>query len=485
MPLLHAAWTLLGLLLLFLISIIGIRMLSYWKSFLFASHRYRVRDAVSTNDLRGLNVPFVKVQVTTRGSAGSSEVIMRGVRNLVLLADEAPEFYGAFLSVEVVTESQEQVELLLERFAGCSIPVSGLLLPPDYATPQGTQLKARGLHYAVQRRREGWNAKPGRTFIVHYDEESVLVPEEMRKLIAQLSKTDKKVLEGPIYYPLEYRDAAALCRSMEANRPVGCFECRQVMEKGVPLHLHGSNLVVEEAFENELGWDIGCLDGQPLIAEDYVFGMSAFTRAGSEVFGWHGVVMLEQPPFSVKSAFKQRHRWIFGVLQEMEMNRRLPAFQGLSWATRQRIAWGTRYRIATFALGAVAGSLSMLLLPYAALTNVQALRDGQELPLPWGVDLWLSLVGVLWLGSVLIGAWCNVAYAGLHRAERVAEVARAVLLAPVAGLIECSAGLWAVTEWAMGRRDVFWQPTPKTKAADRDAVWAAAAASAVLSPSTH
>lgn len=485
MPLLHAAWTLLGLLLLFLISIIGIRMLSYWKSFLFASHRYRVRDAVSTNDLRGLNVPFVKVQVTTRGSAGSSEVIMRGVRNLVLLADEAPEFYGAFLSVEVVTESQEQVELLLERFAGCSIPVSGLLLPPDYATPQGTQLKARGLHYAVQRRREGWNAKPGRTFIVHYDEESVLVPEEMRKLIAQLSKTDKKVLEGPIYYPLEYRDAAALCRSMEANRPVGCFECRQVMEKGVPLHLHGSNLVVEEAFENELGWDIGCLDGQPLIAEDYVFGMSAFTRAGSEVFGWHGVVMLEQPPFSVKSAFKQRHRWIFGVLQGMEMNRRLPAFQGLSWATRQRIAWGTRYRIATFALGAVAGSLSMLLLPYAALTNVQALRDGQELPLPWGVDLWLSLVGVLWLGSVLIGAWCNVAYAGLHRAERVAEVARAVLLAPVAGLIECSAGLWAVTEWAMGRRDVFWQPTPKTKAADRDAVWAAAAASAVLSPSTH
>lgn len=93
-----------------------------------------MRDAVSTDDLRKLDVPFVKVQVTTRGSAGSSEVIMRGVRNLALLAAEAPGFYGAFLSVEVVTESQEQVELLLERFADCSIPVSGLLLPPDYAT---------------------------------------------------------------------------------------------------------------------------------------------------------------------------------------------------------------------------------------------------------------------------------------------------------------------------------------------------------------
>ena len=485
MPPLHVVMNLLTLLVLLLISLIGFRMLSYWSSFLFASQRYRVRDTVSTTELRELTVPFVKVQVTTRGSAGSSEVIMRGVRNLVLLAAEDPEFYGSFLSVEVVTESQEQAELLEERFATSSISVSGLVLPPDYATPHGTQLKARGLHYAVERRRQGWNAKPGRTFIVHYDEESVLVPEEMRKLIAQLAKTDKKVLEGPIYYPLEYRDAAALCRSMEANRPVGCFECRRVMEKGLPLHLHGSNLVVDEEFENELGWDIGCLDGQPLIAEDYVFGMIAFTRAGSEVFGWHGVVMLEQPPFSVKSTFKQRHRWIFGVLQGMEINRRLPAFKRLAWVTRQRIAWGTRYRIATFALGVVAGGISMLLLPYYALLNIQALRAGGELTLPWGVNLWLAVVGALWLGSVLIGAWCNVSDAGLHKSERVTEVARAVLLAPIAGLIESSAALWAVAEWATGRRAVFWQPTPKTKAADRDAVWAATDSPVELAPTAH
>jgi len=43
---------------------------------------------------------------------------------------------------------------------------------------------------------------------------------------------------------------------MEANRPIGCFECRQVMESGTPLHLHGSNLVIEEDLEHELGWDI-------------------------------------------------------------------------------------------------------------------------------------------------------------------------------------------------------------------------------------
>lgn len=470
---LSAGWTALGVVLLTLISFIGVRMLSYWRSFLFSFHRYRLPHDYTTRDLKELDLPFVKIQVTTRGSAGSSEVILRGIRNVLELAEEDPAFYGRFLSIEIVTESAEQIEMLLDRFAGSPVEVFGLLLPPEYQTEGGTQLKARGLHYAVERRRDGWNAKPGRTFIVHYDEESVLIPSELRKLIAMLARTDKKILEGPIYYPLEYLDASALCRSMEANRPVGCFECRHVMEKGVPLHLHGSNLVVEEQFENEIGWDIGCLDGNPLIAEDYVFGMKAFTKGGSEVFGWHGVVMLEQPPFSVKSAFKQRHRWIFGVLQGLELNSRLPEFRALSWATRNRIVWGTRYRIATFALGAVAGGLSMLLLPYLITRSIIAETNDEPPPLPWGLNLWLALVGIMWLGSVLIGAWCNVSHAGLSRSQRIAEIGRAVVLAPIAGLIESSAGFWAVTEWLMGRREVFWQPTPKTKSADQTAVWTA------------
>ncbi|GIG29379.1 glycosyltransferase family 2 protein [Cellulomonas marina] len=467
------ATTALGWVLFVGISVIGVRMLSYWRSFLFSWRRYRHRDVVSTAQLRLTPVPFVKVQITTRGSAGSSEVIQRGIDNVMALAAEDPEFYGEILSVEVVTESLDQATLLHDRYAPAPVDVSVLLLPADYQTPGGTQLKARGLHYAVERRRAGWNAKPGRTFVVHYDEESVLTPSEFRKLLAHLATTDKKVLEGPIYYPLEYLDASALCRAMEANRPVGCFECRQVMEDGVPLHLHGSNLVVDEAFENEIGWDIGALDGQPLIAEDYVFGMKAFTAAGSEVFGWHGCAMLEQPPFSVRSAFKQRHRWIFGVLQGMALNRRLPEFRALPARTRAGIVWGTRFRIGTFALGAVVGSLSLLLLPVLLTRSVAALLHDETSPLPWPAMTWLAVLGALWLGSVGIGAWYNVAEAGMSRGHRLTEIARAVAIAPVAGLIESAAGLWAVTEWGMGRREVFWQPTPKTKSADATAVWSA------------
>ncbi|MET4095243.1 glycosyltransferase family 2 protein [Arthrobacter sp. UYCu712] len=452
------------------VSIIGVRMASSWWSFLFRWRRYRRREAVSTSALRALEVPFVKIQITTRGSAGSTEVIVRGIRNVVALALEDPAFYGRFLSVEVVTESADQSENLQQVFDGSPVPVDVLVVSQDYETPNGTKLKARGLHYVVEQRRALWKRKPGRTFIVHYDEESVMVPSELRKLIGCLATTDKKILEGPIYYPLEYMHASALCRAMEANRPIGCYECRHVMESGVPLHLHGSNLVIEESLENDIGWDIGCLDGQPFIAEDYVFGMKAFTGYGKDVFGWHGCVMLEQPPFSVHSAFKQRYRWIFGVLQGLTAMSRNPLFALLPWRTRTGLVWGTRYRIGTFALGAVVGVLSAVIFPVFLILAMESLLLNDEAPLPAPGSAWLALVGIMWMGSVFIGACHNVADAGLDRWTRAAEIARALVCAPVAGFIESSAALWAVLQWAGGKRGVSWVPTPKTKKADLQSI---------------
>ncbi len=262
---------------------------------------------------------------------------------------------------------------------------------------------------------------PGKTFIVHYDEESVFTPAELRKLIKVLASTTCSVLEGPIYYPLEYSQASVLCRTMEANRPAGCFECRHVMESGVPLHLHGSNLVVDEHFENTLGWDIGCLDGQPFISEDYVFGMKAYLAGGTSVFGWHGCVMLEQPPFSVRSAFRQRYRWIFGVLQGITMARRTAAFKALPLRQRLKLTVGTAYRIATFALGSIVGTLSFAYLPVLVVRSINAVSGRHTFYLPPALTLWLAIVGFLWVGSVFIGAWYNTTDAGLPRLNAAAR----------------------------------------------------------------
>jgi Glycosyl transferase family group 2 len=452
-----------------LISLIGIRFLFYFHSFFLHWSRYRQVKSVTNDDIRALPFfPYIKIQITTRGSPGSTEVIRRGIANVLALIREAPDLYGQKLIIEVITESHEQKLILEQDFSQVPIPVQVVVLPPpeQYQTPNNTMLKARALHYMVELRRRGLNSRPGKTFIVHYDEESVMEPGELRKLIRYLATTDKRLTEGPIYYPLEYGDASVFCRAMEANRPIGCFECREVMESGTPLHLHGSNLVIDEELENDLGWDIGNLDGQPFIAEDYVFGVLAYLKQGPQIFGWHGCVMLEQPPFSFKSAFKQRYRWIIGVLQGMTKMGRMPEFRTLSRKMRFHLVWGTRYRVLTFAFGLPAGVFSFL---YVLLQTFLLVNGRLFLSLPVPIMIWMLIIGFLWLNSIFIGSWYNISNARqLSWVQKLTEVGRVLTLAPIAGILESTAGSWAVIQWTLRNRKVNWQPTPKTKQADNN-----------------
>lgn len=458
-----------GILDLLLVSIVGARLVQYFDSFFFHWRRYRRLAPITTYELARLpRRPFIKVQITTRGSKGSTPVIQRGIQRIMDVAYEAPDFYASFLSIEVVTESRDQKHYLESFFEDDPVRVSAFVLPPKYETPNGTKLKARGLHYMVELRRKGVNRTRGRTFIVHYDEESVMAPDELRKLIHYLCTTTKRLTEGPIYYPLEYRDTALICRAMEANRPMGCFECREVMERGRPLHMHGSNLVVDEDLENDLGWDIGNLDGQPFIAEDYVFGVNAYMRYGSSIFGWHGCVMIEQPPFSYASAFRQRFRWVIGVLQGIDMMKRRPEFRQLPSGVRRTLIQGTLFRVWAFALGLPTSILSAaytgyLLWYYFTHHNLLAL------PLP--LIVWLAFIGYLWVNSFLIGVWYNVASVeNLNGFQRWSEVMKVLSLAPIAGGAESAAAFWALTQWGRGNRKVVWTPTPKTSQADKKAI---------------
>lgn len=472
LPYLKEASHIVGLFTIVLVSIVGFRLLFYYHSFFFHWQRYRQLTTVTTDELMALSqrapLPFLKIQITTRGSSGSTQVIRRGIAHVLALVREAPDFYKSLISVEFVTESFEQKQQLEWEFQYAPLAVQGFVIPSWYETPNGTKLKARGLHYMVELRRRGVNLKPGRTFIVHYDEESVMLPEELRKLWRYLATTNKLLTEGPIYYPLEYQDASLICRAMEANRPVGCFECRHVMEKGTPLHIHGSNLVTEEKLENKLGWDIGTLDGEPFIAEDYVFGVFAYLACGPQIFGWHGAVMIEQPPFSFTSAFKQRHRWIIGVLQGMEVLRRSQVFKRLPRGMRFHLIWGTRYRVMTFALGLPTGAISLI---YTIYQSILLLSGHIFIPLPWPLMAWITLVGFLWLNSIAIGAWYNLSSATqLSPLQKVEEGIKVIAMAPISGIMESTAAFWAVCRWVTGHRQVNWRPTPKTMAADNAAL---------------
>jgi hypothetical protein len=456
-----------GVTLAVLVSIIGVRMLFYWWSVFMRNGRYRARVPVSSAQLRLTSgIPYCKVQWTTKGSPGSTEVVLRGIRQVEDLVYEDPRFYQKFVSAEVVTENAEQAELITNVFRNSPLPVCCVVTPADYQTPKHTGLKARQMHYLVELRRRGWNRKPGKTFIIHFDEDTLMVPSEFRKMIACLSATDRSILTGPIYYPLEHLDATRLARATEASRPITCFECRRVMETGIPLHIHGSNVAVEEEFENWIGWDIGELNGTPFVAEDYMFGMESFVRAGRQAFGWHGCVALEQPPFSFPSVFRQRYRWVFGVLQGMYVHTRVEGFRHLPLWLRWKVIWGTRYRIFTYGSGGVVGALSLLYMVAWLYVAQARLRAGLGLGVPAWLSAWFAVVGFMWLGSNLIGGYLNTMGSAMSPLRRLEEITRAVVVTPVVGVMENSAAIKAVAMWAAGHRGMEWKVTPSTKAAD-------------------
>ena len=407
------------------------------------------------------------IQITTKG--GALAVVERGIDNVLDGIVRYPALCDV-VRVEVITENGEEVQALEARYAGAAIRVEPILLPPDYRTPQGTALKARALHYMVERHR----STPDDCYVVHYDEESVLTPDNLARLVHRLLSRPVGISEGMISYGLDWDQATLLNKAMESARPFGCHECYSVMTSPPPLHLHGSNLVVRQDLENEIGWDIGNLDGSALVAEDLVFGLMAYLRYGPGEFGWHYAEMIEQPPFTVKDGYKQRERWVFGALQALAHVRSLPGWGQLRLRDRLRIAVIIRVRVLTYALGfpisLLALGVNSVVATMVALESVRVDQWQGSWP-EWTVDGVLTVCGIgLWLGATQLGLGYNLRHSGLGVRQRVRDHLLVLLVTPIAGLVDTAGPLVAVLKWIAGIREVTWRPTPKSAPVTRTGV---------------
>jgi hypothetical protein len=227
------------------------------------------------------------------------------------------------------------------------------------------------------------------------------------------------------------------------------------MEHPPPPHLHGSNLVVDEAAENEIGWDFGTIDGQPYIAEDLLFGLRAYAVLGENGFGWHGATMLEQPPFSLHWAVQQRMRWVLGALQGLAAMRTDPQYSAISNWHKRRLQLAINFRIATYSLGFPLGFAGVYFFLRPAPQHVSHTS---------GIGLWRLLIivsGALWLASYQIGLARNLRYRTMSWTDRLKHHVVILLLTPVTGLCETAGPYVAVLRWLVGARRASWTPTPK------------------------
>jgi beta-1,4-mannosyltransferase len=434
------------------LTAIAIRYIYYYRCWVVSRHFFTHPKVPDPAVLATRIIPNMKIQVTTKG--GALPVVERSLIELERIISRN-EWLRTKVTAEVITEEATEAESLEKRFAGSALPVSGVLLPADYRTPNGTLLKARALHYMVEKRRTGWNRLEGRTFIVHFDEETLVTESHLLVLVDYLSDNPRPVSQGPIVYPLEWKKIPWICRALESTRPFGCSECARVMENPPPPHLHGSNLVVDEAAEDSIGWDFGTLDGQPFIAEDLLFGLRAYSVIGRDAFGWHGATMMEQPPLSLHWAVQQRLRWVTGALQGLRVMNRGVEYQGITKGEKRRLFSSIAYRVATYSLGFPVGFAGLYFILHPVETQTQ-----------WAslFGLWRGLIifsAVCWVMSYQIGIARNLRYQVMGRRERILHSIAILIMTPIAGLCETVGPFVALLRWLFGARRASWTPTPK------------------------
>jgi cellulose synthase/poly-beta-1,6-N-acetylglucosamine synthase-like glycosyltransferase len=137
--------------------------------------------------------------------------------------------------------------------------------------------------------------------------------------------------------------------------------------------------------------------------------VKARNKYGSKAFGWHGGVIEEKSPFTLKDLVKQRRRWFYGLLQNLKY-----------FSLKDKISQSIRALL--WSLGFLSGLASILTWIYP-----------QTLP-NYYLRIVFSITSLLWLFSYQIGAFMNGTY--LPFSKRLAFHFLALVFAFPNGLIE-------------------------------------------------
>ena len=443
-------------------------LLTFWFStipvaFLTLSRFVRNRKTLIEKDLRRIyNDPIIIFQITTR-SATKTKVVERGINSIIRASNEIN--YSNY-KISVVTEDENDIKNV-GKLKNSEI----IVVKREYKT--NAIKKARALQYAVEyRKNTSENTK--NFWIFHMDDESYVTNQTLLSLLKYIREGKGVASEGPIVYPLKFERANPITALAESVRPFGCYDCVSQMTNPPPLHLHGSNLLVRSDIEDTIGWNFG-----ETLAEDQVFGYKIYERYGANALGWHGGILLEQPPLNIKDHFMQRRRWILGTLQNMN---KFPFWHKFK----------IRFKLASYFMGFVSGIVSTILYIITVvplfIASIQILIDKLEYnPLTWiqyiissffptvfpeitnqinsingnniynpvdlgSLSLLLLFPYIMWLLSYQIGLTLNLRYNKFTLLKKITFHSYALILSLILGLIETFPAFVAILEYQLRKR---------------------------------
>jgi hypothetical protein len=416
----------------------------------------RNRRIFVETDLRRIhNDPEIVFQVTTR-SATRTPVVIRGVESIIESCSRVN--YDSY-QISVVTDDEKDKDTLSNY--KCEVVV----VEKEYST--NAIKKGRALQYAVEFRRK-CAKNSHKQWIFHMDDESCVTTQTVLSLLKFIRSAGPAVVsEGPIFYPLKFEFANPLTAIAESIRPFTCYDCVSQMTNPPPLHMHGSNLLVRSDIEDMIGWNFG-----PTLAEDQLFGYKVYEKYGPKSLGWHGGILLEQPPLNMKDHFMQRRRWVLGSLQNMNKFPIIHKFKVM-------------FKLSTYFLGFISGIISIFLyfhLQFPKLLNLIPLNDifsqtnivnvGPRIneaintlssesifnTLSNGtateitIGLMLIFPYILWLFSYQMGLFLNLRYSEIASKKRVFMHLQTLVLSILIGLVETFPAFYAMIEYCIGKR---------------------------------
>ena len=404
------------------------------------------RKVFVEQDLKRIhNDPLIVFQITTR-SATKTPVVKRGVASIKSSASNV-NFYN--YQVSVVTDDPMDIGTLKNE--KCEVVV----VESDYCT--NAIKKGRALQYAVEHRRRT-GASTAKYWIFHMDDESYVTPQTILALLKFIREGKGVASEGPIFYPLKFESANRLTAIAESIRPFACYDCVSQMTHPPPLHMHGSNLLVRSDIEDDIGWKFG-----PTLAEDQMFGFKVYEKYGRGSMGWHGGILLEQPPLNVKDHFFQRRRWVLGTMQNLQ---RFPR-----WHRYKLI-----FKSATYFLGfaSALASFAILLHTYVPLAfsfqnlnysiaslpgklpelSIESLAQSitSAGPVEISTSILLLFTSLVWFSSYQLGLFLNLRYSKIGWPKRIMFHAQTFLLSPLIGMVETFPAFWATIEYLVKKQ---------------------------------
>lgn len=395
------------------------------------------------------NDPEIIFQITTR-SATKTPVVGRGIRSIVNSAKKI-DFHN--YEISVVTDDPEDIRTLWG--SKCEVVVV------DKRFRTNAIRKGKALQYAVEHRRLTGSNTPHH-WIFHMDDESFVTPQTILALLKSIREKREVAFEGPIFYPLKFESANRLTAIAESIRPFACYDCVSQMTNPPPLHMHGSNLLVRSDVEDEIGWQFG-----PTLAEDQMFGFKIYEKYGPNSMGWHGGILLEQPPLNIKDHFLQRRRWVLGTLQNLKKFPRWHRFKLM-------------YKSVTYFLGFASAVASAAFMIHNYMPMLFSIPDYQKIsyniislperlpdfsfdslassmaglsPIELGTASILLFTSLVWFGSYQLGLFMNLKYSEIRWVKRLILHIQTFLLCPLIGLVETFPAFWATIEYYLKKKD--------------------------------